>query len=165
MIKIRFDGCPPEWANLNLQFSVDYDLLEKVHVDGYAARIPAVLEMLKAHFVKDRGIDVVGIFRLAPDKEKCQFVMDQINAGTFESCDDVNIIANLIKIFFRNLPQQICSHIPERILYKIADNDIQTAQSELDSIDEPWKSILLWLLDLMVSDVDFSYKSVLLCLT
>ena len=145
----RFEGCPIEWAKLNEQFGVDYHLLEKVPVEGYAAMIPVVLEMLKRHFIINRGIDVVGIFRLAPDKEKCQTVMDQINTGTFESCDDVNIIANLIKIFFRNLPQSLCANIPERILYKVAENDIETAHRELDSIDEPWKSVLLWLLDLM----------------
>ena len=40
----------------------------------------------------------VGIFRLAPDRDDCDFVKDQINSGTFEHVEDVNVIANLIKV-------------------------------------------------------------------
>lgn len=125
-------------------------LLEKVEVPGYASPIPAVLELLKRHFVQENGQQVVGIFRLAPDKDKCQQAMEQINNGVFDRCDDVNIIANLIKIFFRNLPKSLCSFIPERVIYKVAESDLEVAQAELQTIEEPWKSITLWLLDLMV---------------
>ena len=64
----------------------------------YEHRIPAVLVMMLRHIKASGGADVVGIFRLAPGKEECNVVKQQINTGQFESCDDVNILANLIKV-------------------------------------------------------------------
>ena len=57
-----------------------------------------MLEMLRTQLVENGGHDVVGIFRLAPEKHDCDVVKSQINAGTFESCDNVNVIATLIKV-------------------------------------------------------------------
>ena len=48
--------------------------------------------------VENGGHDVVGIFRLAPDKDDCNWVKKQIDTGKFEGCDDVNIVSNLIKV-------------------------------------------------------------------
>ena len=76
--------------------------------------------------------------------------MDEINTGIFGQFDDVNIIANLIKIFFRNLPQSLFSFISEKIIYQVSEGNLEFADKELKSISEPWRSLIYWLLDLMV---------------
>jgi len=73
-------------------------------VAGYEERVPAVLEMMKNYLIEHEGLEVVGIFRLAPDKDDCLWAKQQINEGEFNGCGDVNIVANLIKVFFRELP-------------------------------------------------------------
>jgi hypothetical protein len=67
-------------------------------VPGYTERIPSVLLMMERFLKAHNGRDQVGIFRLAPDAEDCAFVKKQINAGEFKTIDDVNVIANLIKV-------------------------------------------------------------------
>lgn len=46
--------------NPDPKFDIEYDLLEKVAVEGYASKIPAVLEMLVRHFVAQDGKSVEG---------------------------------------------------------------------------------------------------------
>lgn len=40
----------------------------------------------------------VGIFRLAPEKDECQRIKNQIDSGEYNGCTDVNVLANLIKV-------------------------------------------------------------------
>ena len=91
----------------------------------------------------------MGVFRLAPDKEECDSVKRQLNMNTFSECEDVNCIANLIKVWFRDLPQT------DAILGALAKgslNHIKTpaqAGKVVDGLDDSQsKSILLWLLSL-----------------
>lgn len=82
----RYVGLPEEWRSYNKQFGVPLSDLPKVKVDGYSGRwnvilyhmsliycsIPTVLVMLHRLFVAMSGSSVMGIFRLAPDKDQCQ---------------------------------------------------------------------------------------------
>ena len=120
-------------------------------VPDYESEIPCLLLMLKRMLMEKKGIDLEGIFRIAPGREQCDLAMNQIDTGTFEDCEDAHIIANLIKIFFRNLPESLCSDkaIPEKIVYIVADSNVDDAYKILMGLDDPWKSVTLWLLDLM----------------
>jgi hypothetical protein len=45
------------------------------------------------------------------------WVKSQINQGKFTSCKDVNCISNLLKVWFRELPQPLLAEIkPESII-------------------------------------------------
>lgn len=83
---------------MNQQFGVPLAQLPRVTVDGYTERIPAVLQMLKRYLEAGNARESVGIFRLAPDAEDCARAKKEINCGNFTGCDDVNIVANLIKV-------------------------------------------------------------------
>ena len=117
----RYEGLPSDWVHMNQQFGVAYGSVPKSTVEGYPERIPSVLVMMKRHLVQNNGRDQVGIFRLAPDRDDCDFVKNQINSGTFESVDDVNVIANLIKVWFRDMPSGLLNTIEDETIYKIAD--------------------------------------------
>ena len=140
---------PAGWEVINRQFGMEYELLEKVTVEGYGSPIPAVLPLLKKHFVLLDGAQSEGIFRLAPDSEACKITKTAIDSGAFEDCSDANIIANLLKIFFRELPGSICSRFPERIIYQASEADLGGAYAKLMEIEDPWRSVMLWLLDVL----------------
>ena len=87
-----------------MQFAVPLAALPRTSVRAYEGRIPAVLVMMRKYLVKHGGMDVVGIFRLAPEKDECDRVKKEINSGCFEGCKDVNVMSNLIKVWFREMP-------------------------------------------------------------
>ncbi len=94
----RYEGLPVAWRDLNKQFGVPMDAVPKRTVEGYHGKIPAVLQMMKEQFMLHGGLDTEGVFRIAPDKEACSKVKDEINNGLFAGCNDVHIVANLIKV-------------------------------------------------------------------
>ena len=44
------------------------------------------------------GSDIEGIFRLAPHKEVCAAVKEELNNGSYDGTAEVNVLANLIKV-------------------------------------------------------------------
>lgn len=158
--RARFEGLeslPPVWGSMNVQFGLDYNASPKKVVRGYDFRIPAVLDLLKRTLLKHEGHKVDGIFRLAPDKEECQVVKRQINSGQFEDCDDPHIIANLIKMYFREMPGEglLDGCFDLTAILRITTLPIPDVALELMAIKEPNKSLLYWVLDLMVEVIQF----------
>jgi len=146
----KYVGLPPEWESaLAAQFGLPPNLTESEEVPGYNAPIPTVLLKMRQFLVDHGGLDVKGIFRLAPDAEECAFVKKQLNSKEFESCEDVNCISNLIKVWFRDLPRKLFAFL------KSGDVDncklpTDTDEVARNNIPEPYLSIFAWLLDLCV---------------
>ena len=95
-----FEGLPEEWKHINKQFGLPLDKVPRTVVPGYKERIPSLLVMMKREFEKGGGRNQEGIFRLAPNAEDCSMTKSEMNNGEFEGVDDVNVIANLIKVSF-----------------------------------------------------------------
>jgi hypothetical protein len=94
-------GCA-EWEEaLKKQFGLACNTVEGVWVSGYEQRIPLVLVELRKQLVGAGGLTTEGIFRIAPDAVACANVKKQLDTGTFTSCTDPHICANLIKVWFR----------------------------------------------------------------
>merc|ERR1711933_367293 len=101
---------------------------------------------------------IEGIFRIAPNKEECKEIEDRLNDGQLNSIDfkaiDGDLIANLIKLYFRQLPLPVLQSL-------IKTNKIETCKTKQDvgaivsnHIREPNKSYFLWLLDLCVEIIE-----------
>jgi hypothetical protein len=156
----HYEGLPSgaEWKVMNKQFGIPIGAVPKRTVEGYEERVPAVLEMMRNYLVSNEGHDVVGIFRLAPDRDDCLWAKQQINEGEFNGCGDVNIIANLIKVFFRELPVSLLDRFDDAQICKVAE--MQVGQAVLDFVEEVVKkdgdtagkqnhALVMWLFDLM----------------
>lgn len=92
------------------QFGLPPSRVETVKLDAYSARIPVVLVQMKDYLLKNGGLEIEGIFRLAPDADESQFVKRQLDANRFDKCQDVNCISNLIKVrCARALLLDVCS--------------------------------------------------------
>ena len=96
--RARFEGLPEEWKHINKQFGLPLDKVPRTVVPGYKERIPSLLVMMKRELEKGGGRNQEGIFRLAPNTEDCSMTKNEMNNGEFEGVDDVNVIANLIKV-------------------------------------------------------------------
>jgi len=98
------------------------------------------------------GFETVGIFRLQPDAKEFPTVKCALNNNDFEfRINDINCIANAIKVWFRDLPNKVLMTISKERVLKC------TKQSEVAEIIvdimEPYKSLFEWLLDLAVQVV------------
>jgi len=117
----------------------DLDVTE----DG-GLKIPSVLVTMKNYLYENGGIQVEGILHAGSDSEMV-LVKDQLNRGTFCGCKDIHAIANLIKVWFRELPEPILNVIPAETLNDSAKDFMEIYHS----LPEPNKSLLQWLLDLL----------------
>lgn len=154
----RFEGLPESWKSSGLmaQFGVPIQTLPKVEVEGYSAKIPAVVVALARKLGELQGFGVVGIFRVAPDHQVCKETKEAIDRGDKWDNDnlDAHAVANLIKIFFRELPPVgLLNWLGDSAIDKLAKAPPPDAPDHLTHCNDPHKSLLLWLLDLMVTVV------------
>merc|ERR1719203_2198037 len=94
----------------------------------------------------------VGIFRLAPNANENNKVKDKINKGVMdeeaEEKVDVNVYANLIKVWFRDLPDPLLNCVNPDLIEHVASPD--EAGKVVAKMPDPEKSIFLWLCDMCV---------------
>lgn len=142
-------GLPKEWEDsIKKQFGVRLTQVDMTKVDGYGGKIPTVLITMKSYFDDNDGASADGIFRLAPDGEQSSYVKNLLNKNEFEECDDIHCIANLIKVFFRELPGSILAGVNPEEIIECTDDD--KAGEIIEKLIEPNKSIFQWLLDFIL---------------
>jgi hypothetical protein len=127
-------------------FGTPIDILEQEKLpDG--TFIPKILLEMENVLIQMGGLDQTGIFRLAPDEYDSDMVKNELNAGTFTKCKDVNCIANLIKVWFRELPKKVLDSISVKDMLSM--NNTEECLALYESIPYPEKGVLTWLFDLM----------------
>jgi hypothetical protein len=160
----QFSGISKDWeAVLNKQFGLPLAQVDTVAVKGYGARIPALLVRLKKYLVKHDGLKSEGIFRLAPSADENAQAKQELENGEFKGASDINVIANLMKVFFRDLPQPLLQSLSKQdIMQTPADDEML---SIVDKLPKPNRSVLMWMCDLfaeVVAETDanrMSHKS------
>ncbi len=142
-----YKGLPPEWQMaLNKQFGLDPAKLEGVKLAHYASRIPVVLVKMKEYLLTHGGAGTEGIFRIAPDASESNAVKQQLNENRFQGCNDIHVISNLIKVFFRELPNHILNGV-EQLKIQMCESE-DAAGDIVQRMKEPQASYMMWLLDL-----------------
>lgn len=150
----RFVNVPPGMEKkFNQQFGIPLKHCPSVEVKGYAEPIPAILVFLRKLMVENGGLSTEGIFRLAPEKAACAQVKTDINVGRAVNTKDVNILANLIKVWFRELPDKLLAAAPSSAIDHTARVGEAGAKEFITKMREPERSLLLWLLDTMADVV------------
>eukprot|EP00475_Leptophrys_vorax_P010953 TRINITY_DN17500_c0_g3_i2.p1 TRINITY_DN17500_c0_g3~~TRINITY_DN17500_c0_g3_i2.p1 ORF type:complete len:987 (+),score=227.68 TRINITY_DN17500_c0_g3_i2:255-2963(+) len=132
------------------QFISKIDKLDLVSLPGYSSPIPAVLLRMKEYLLSNGGQNSVGIFRLTPDRNEVEVVKSELNEDTFQQVSDINVIAHLIKQWFKDCPDKILAEIPAKDFSSLSKSK-ETVLQSYDLIGEPRKSIYFWLLDLCVA--------------
>jgi len=150
-VTLRISGGESLFINLRVAgeagvFGVDPMSLELTEDAGF--KVPKVLVDMKQVLVEKGGISTEGIFRLAGEQTEIKRIIEQMNNKTYDyKTNDINAMASLIKIWFRELPIPILNALPQESIMGFQDaNDCVEAYH---SLPEPNKSLLMWLLDLM----------------
>jgi len=124
-----------------LEFSADENDLE----------VPSVLVKMKDYLVDNNALQAEGIFRIAGNAIDIQLIKDKMNkTGDFDMYDDTNeihAIANLIKIWFRELPEPILNELSPEVIHNSSDMEACiTAYGQLGSLE---RTLLSWLVTLL----------------
>lgn len=146
----RFSDVPPEWRDeLAKAFGLPLALTASHAVEGYTARLPPVLLHLRESLIAHGGLATPGVFRVAPDNSAATAAKAALNAcgGRFPPCDDVHIAANLLKVWFRDLPARLFAPLSETDMLACATPDAAGALL-MAHFRDPHLTLLLWLLDL-----------------
>jgi len=148
-----YTGLPQEWLeHLNKQFGVAPKDLPGVQLEEYEAKIPQVLVTLRHKLEEAEAYQQVGIFRLAPNASDNKAIKEKIDKGIMDVAEeekvDVNVYANLIKVWFRDLPTPLLNCINPDLIEHVAS--YQEAGKVVQKMPEPSKSIFLWLCDMCV---------------
>lgn len=116
--------------------------------DDEGFKVPAILALMRRSLVEYGGLSQEGIFRLAGEQTEIRRIKEIMNKKEFSSSNDINTIASLIKIWFRELPTPILNALPpEAIFYS---SDINDCVNAFNTLPEPQKTLLDWLLHLLI---------------
>jgi hypothetical protein len=144
----RYVGLPSEWKQaLSVQFGLPISQSPAQEVHGYLNSIPTVLVQLKDIFLAREGLHEEGVFRVQPDADECSWVKNQLNHNQFNGECNVNVVANLIKVWFRDLPRKILADLQPVDIQNVTDRG-GSVEHALTLIPEPNLSIYRWLMDL-----------------
>jgi len=119
-------------------------------IEDFDLKVPSVLVTMRNYLYDNDAIRVPAIFRLPGDEFEGLLVKEQLNRGTFCGCKDIHCIANLIKVWYRELPQQVLNVVSIETFSKVEDE--KDAVVVFENMIQPNKSLLQWLLEL-VADV------------
>jgi len=151
-ITLRTQGGESLFLNLRVAgetgvFGSDPAQLEQAEDGEYI--VPAILVNMKKCMIAKNGINTEGIFRLAGEQTEIQRIKDAMNRKIFDyQTNDVNAIASLIKIWFRELPIPILNALPADIIMNFSD--AKDCVEAFRNLEDPQKSLLSWLLDFLV---------------
>ena len=128
-------------------------------LEAYQDSIPVVLLALSAALREEGGLSTPGIMRpcitdqevYSAYEQELQTARDALCAGTFSDRRwPVQVIAGLIKLWFRQLPTRLLKLIRKDVL---SDGRVLTeplrAEAAVDAMPDPFRSLLQWLLDLL----------------
>jgi len=150
-VTVRIQGGESLFINLRVAgeagvFGVDPMSLELCDDCGY--QVPKIIADMRRQILEKNGVNTEGIFRLAGEQTEIKRIKEQMNSKNYDvNTNDINAIASLLKIWFRELPVPVLNALPQESIMGFQDaNDCLQAYHTLP---EPNKSLLSWLLDLM----------------
>ena len=139
-------------------FGRDVNELECTKLKGYKSEIPNILITLKDALYKYEGHLIQGIFRKAAKKSKVKQIKDMIDDGLLYDIDfteiDGKIIAQLIKLWYRECPILVLDGISEDMIERV--ETITDAQGVIDIMNQPQISYYYWLIDLCLEIEKYS---------
>ena len=152
----QYTGLPAHMMSaLQQQFGLPPTAVDRMQLPGYTARIPVVLVELQRGLrsADSGGLRAEGVFRIAPDADECSRVKKSIDTGAHLTCRDAYVIANLIKLWFRDLPgKKVLDEVDGAVMGAAASAAAGCDSSEgvgrvVCGMSELYGSLFVWLLD------------------
>lgn len=136
-------------------FGVDPASLEMEMDAGY--QVPSILVAMKRSLIEYGGLKQEGIFRLAGEQTEIKRIKEIMNKKEFTQNNDINSIASLIKIWFRELPTPILNCVPPEAIFN--SGDIGGCVKAFEELPDMQKTLLCWLMDLLIQVSQFSKEN------
>ncbi|GAM26524.1 hypothetical protein SAMD00019534_096990, partial [Acytostelium subglobosum LB1] len=133
-------------------FGVDPVGLDFVEDEGY--RVPSILAQMKRSLIEYGGLEQEGLFRLAGEQTEIRKMKELMNKNEFSSSNDINTVASLIKIWYRELPSPILNSVPTEKIFHCGDVD--ECVEAVNRLPEMQKNLLDWLMDLLIQVASYS---------
>jgi len=115
--------------------------------------VPEVLQELRTLLMARKGHRNEGIFRVSPATSALQASRALVEAGQTSKVSDLESVAQLIKVWFRELPESVFGADRETgIVAPIVDGDFTTGAGcyeAMQGLPEPRRSTVRWLLELI----------------
>jgi hypothetical protein len=130
-------------------FGCDPNSHEMVEDSGH--RVPRILAQMKECLILNGGLESEGILRLAGDATDIKRVKAEMNNNQFnvQTNYDVNTIASLIKIWYRELPTPVLNALPKECFMNSTEpNLFLEAYNEMP---DPNKALVAWLVDFLLA--------------
>lgn len=127
-------------------FGVEPSSLEMEEDNGY--QVPCILVSMKRSIIEFGGLKQEGLFRLAGEQTEIKRIKEIMNKKEFVSSGDINTIASLLKIWFRELPTPILNCVPQESIFH--SNDVAGCVKAFEDLPELQKTLLSWLMDLLI---------------
>eukprot|EP01089_Gocevia_fonbrunei_P003793 TRINITY_DN1373_c0_g1_i3.p1 TRINITY_DN1373_c0_g1~~TRINITY_DN1373_c0_g1_i3.p1 ORF type:complete len:293 (-),score=44.49 TRINITY_DN1373_c0_g1_i3:54-932(-) len=128
-------------------FGVNPEELDLINDNNH--EVPSVLVTMKNYLLDNNGLHKEGIFRLSGDEKEIMSVKEKLSKSQFHGCDDINCIASLIKLWFRELPSSILGDISPATFSSLALYGPEDALEIVEKLTAPKKSLLMWLVDIL----------------
>lgn len=134
-----------EWSNFGAALS-DYQMVEDAVIQGHPRMVPEPLSKLRMMFMQRDGLDTEEIFRKQVDDE--QIMISRVQFDQKQRLEEMTpeTITNLIKVWFRELPERLFDVTVDQVL---ACQTLEQMQNLFKSASEPAQQVALWLFDLM----------------
>jgi len=113
-------------------------------------KIPTILLALQGVFIKKDGFRTRRIFLTPPNKQERDAAKVDINRGASasETIKNVHVAASLLMSWFRDLQEPILGIIGLEKIKK--SQSVEEVEKAHKSLDETYRSILIWLWDFLV---------------
>ena len=146
----QYTGLPAHMMSaLQQQFGLPPTAVDRMQLAGYACRIPVVLVELQRGLRQADcgGLRAEGVFRIAPDADECGRVKRAIDKGERLTCRDAYVIANLIKLWYRDLPgKKVLDEVDAAAIGPAGDSG-EAAGRVVAGMGDLYGSLFVWLLD------------------
>jgi len=136
-------------------FGVDPASIEMEMDAGY--QVPSILVLMKRSFIDYGGLKQEGIFRLAGEQTEIKRIKEIMNKKEFTESNDINSIASLIKIWFRELPTPILNCVPPEAIFN--SGDVAGCVKAFEELPDMQKTLLSWLMDLLINVSQYSKEN------
>jgi len=120
--------------------------LESVKLDDDG--VPEVLSQLRALLWEHNGHLIEGIFRVPPSVSALKAARQQAEEGRFDKISDMESVAQMIKLWLRELPESIFGPCLPQIVDGPPDDAAQCDRL-IQQLPEANRTVIYWLLDLI----------------
>jgi len=147
----QFARCPPPRISRKFPWSrppPKFKFGQPISAVPLQNGVPEVLVQLRAQLWDSKGYRLEGIFRVSPMGSQLKLTRQMAEAGQFDKISDMESVAQLIKQWFRELPESIFGPSLEAVI----DGDFTSGEQAdhiVSQLPERNRATIYWLLHLI----------------